>query len=256
MAVVARLNTAAVKGTALGHPDAIEVTEQGARGDRIAYLIDEHGRLVNAKQAPALTTVRSRLDGDDLVLALLDGATIAGPLDPTGDPVTTSFYGRAVPGRIVDGPFADALSAVVGRPVQLARPDGVAAVDSSPVSLVSRATLEALRVASSGPVSGWADRFRILIEIDGVQSREEETWTGQHVAVGEAVIEVTAPITRCAVTTLDPVTGSADHDTLGALRSWRADGAITLGMKGQVVQPGRIARGAVLHPRQRPSRGR
>ena len=254
MAVVARLSTAAVKGTALEHPDEVALVEQGARGDRTAHLIDERGRLVNAKQAPALTTVRSRLAGGELVLALPGGETVAGPLEVTSEQVTTGFYGRPVPGRIVAGPFAEALSAVVGRSVRLVRPERVAAVDAAPVSLVSGATLEALRIASGGPSSGWADRFRILIEIDGVEPREEETWQGQHVAAGEAVIEVTTPITRCAVTTLDPATGSADHDTLGALRSWRADGTVTLGMKGEVVQPGRIARGDVLQSRQRSSR--
>lgn len=248
-AVVARLSTAAVKGSALEHPDAVELTAQGARGDRVAHLVDERGRLVNAKQAPQLTTVRSRIDGDELVLDLPDDTTAAGPIETTGEPVTTSFYGRPVPGRTVAGPFADALRRVVGRPVQLVRPDdGLAAVDSSPVSLVSRATLEAFRAASSGPSSGWADRFRILIEIDGVEPREEETWAGRHVLAGEAVIAVTTPITRCAVTTLDPTTGAADCDTLGALRSWRADGAVKLGMKATVLKPGRIARGDALEP--------
>ncbi|QBI21051.1 MOSC domain-containing protein [Egibacter rhizosphaerae] len=253
MAAVARLSTAAVKGTALTHPDAVELTAGGARGDRVVHLIDERGRLVNGKQAPPLATVHSRLDGDELTLELPEGDVVTGPL-ALAEQVTTSFYGRPVPGRIVAGSFADALSEVAGRAVRLVRPAyEVAAVDAAPVSLVSRATLAAFRVASDGPEVHWADRFRILVEIDGVDGREEETWQGEHIAVGEAVIEIDAPIPRCSVTTVDPARGVSDFDTLARLRDWRDDGEVTLGMWGSVVRPGRVTCGDTVSIASSPS---
>lgn len=244
MTFVERLSVTPVKGTALVHPATVELTAAGAADDRVLHCIDARGRLVNAKQCPALTTVRSRMDGDELTLQMPDGSTATGPVALTTTRVTTSFYGRPVPGTVVDGPFGDAISDAVGRRLRLVRPEaGVAATDAAPVSLVAQSTLAAFCEAAGAPTAHWAERFRILVELGGVEAGAEERWPGRKIALGAAVLAVDAPIPRCAVTTVDPTTGVRDFATLAALRGWRADGRLTLGMWARVLRAGQVAVG-------------
>ena len=60
-------------------------------------------------------------------------------------------------------------------------------------------------------------RFRMLFEIDGVDPHEEDTWIGQPVQIGDAVVAPIGDVGRCVVTKRDPDTGMFDLDTLGAL---------------------------------------
>ena len=69
-----------------------------------------------------------------------------------GERIVTSFFGRPVEGRLVEGPWSDALTAYVGRPLRLARTeregDGVDRGRLAGATLVSTASLDALRVAA------------------------------------------------------------------------------------------------------------
>ena len=78
---------------------------------------------------------------------------------------------------------------------------------------------------------------------------EEDTWIGSHIAIGSAVIEVTKPDARCAITTQSPDTGERDLDTLRTIlryRGFRADDPdhkIDFGVLGEVAVAGRISVG-------------
>src|SRR5215211_4888925 len=95
-------------------------------------------------------------------------------LDPTGARATTANYeGRPIHGRLVGGALAEAVSAHLGRSVQLlARDDGERLADDAPVTLMSGASLAALAPALDGAVPD-ARRFRMTIAIEGVDAWEE-----------------------------------------------------------------------------------
>jgi MOSC domain-containing protein len=173
-----------------------------------------------------------------------------------GERILTSFFGRPVEGRLVDGPWSDALSAYVGRPLRLARTeregDGVDRGRMAGATLVSTGSLDALGAAAGETLPVDGRRFRMTIGIDGVEPHAEDAWIGAQVHVGGATVAVREHVGRCAVTTLDPDTGTRDLDTLGAISAYRGEvptrEPIPFGVWCEVVAPGRVALGDPVEP--------
>jgi len=252
---VVRMSIAPVKSLGLVHPDEVMLEQGGVAGNRRFWLRDETGRLFNGKRDGALQQIRPEWDEAKrrLVLAFPDGARVDGVVE-LGDEVVTEMYGYPVPSRTVHGPWQDAISRFLGRPLELLwAEDG--AVDRTrrggTVSLVSRASLERLRAESGAdrPVDG--RRFRMLFEIDGVDAHEEDEWLGTQVRIGEAMIVLNGDIGRCVVTSRDPDTGVVDLPTLDTLARYRREGRterLPFGVYGAVVAPGRVRVGDIASP--------
>ncbi len=262
---VARLSIAPVRGLGLSHPTSITLSEMGVVNDRRFYLVDEQGRLVDRLRVAELCRIFAETDADAtwLRLTLPDGRVVEAEVK-LDEPVQTDIYNRVAIGHVVGGPFAAALGTFVGRPVLLVRCDvpggtrirkGETQVRNA-VSLVSDGSLgELAKQLGVERVDG--RRFRMLIELEGALAHEEDTWIGWSVEIGSAVISVTKPDARCAITTQDPNTGERDLDTLRAIlryRGFRPDDPehkIDFGVLGEVLRPGRISVGdevAVLEP--------
>jgi uncharacterized protein YcbX len=260
---VARLSITPVRGLGLQHPDAIELTETGVVNDRRFYLVDDQGRLVDRLRAAQLCRVFAETDADGTWLRLTfpDGRAIEGDVK-LDEPVQTDIYNRLAIGHVVGGPWAAALEPFVGRPVLLVRCDrpggtriraGETQVRNQ-VSLVSDGSLAQLaRELGVERVDG--RRFRMLIEVAGAGAHEEDGWIGAEVEIGSAVVTITKPDARCAITTQDPDTGERDLDTLRTIlryRGFRPDDPehkIDFGVLGEVAGPGRISVGDEVHVR-------
>ena len=250
------LSMTPVKSMRLQIVDAIHLDMTGARGDRRFFVVDEAGELVNAKRLPPLLTVQPEVEGERLALRFADGTAVTGEVRDTDETVVTSFYGRPVTGRIVDGPWAAALSELAGRPVRLARTerdgDGYDRGRGAGASLVSTASLDVLRAAAgvNAPVDG--RRFRMTVGIEGAAPHAEDGWIGARVRVGEAVVLVREKVGRCSVTTRNPDTGVRDLDALAAIADYRAhvptEEPLPFGVWGEVVEPGRVAVGDAVEP--------
>jgi len=248
VARVVRLNVAPVKSLGLQHPEELWLDRDGAPDDRRFYLVDENDRMVRGAVHGPLVQVRAEYDAaaDTLSLAFPDGGVIAGAVT-RGDAIVASFFGkRPVPGRLVEGAYSDALTSFAGRPLRLveATHSGTGTDSAIPVSIISRETVEQV-----APLD--ARRFRMLVEIEGVEPLEEEAWDGRVLRVGEALVRVGQTVGRCANTTHDPDTGRRDFDTLRAIaerRGRREDGEICLGVYAQVAQPGRVRVGDTVEP--------
>jgi uncharacterized protein YcbX len=229
---------------------AVELDTTGIRGDRRFYLVDDEGTLVNAKRAPLLLSVRAAAENGRLSLRFPDETTVDADVQ-LGERIETNFYGRPVEGRLVEGPWSEALSQLAGRPIHVARTeregDGVDRGRVAGATLVSTASLEALQAAAGAEESVDGRRFRMTIGVDGVEAHAEDGWIGERVRVGEALVAVRAHVGRCAVTTRDPDTGTRDLDTLGAIAEYRADvqtrEPLPFGVWCAVVEPGRVAVG-------------
>jgi uncharacterized protein len=247
VAVVAALALAPVKGLRLVGAHEVDLRRAGPAGDRAFHLREPDGTIALTVRNPRLVQVVPSWDParGELALTFPDGARVAGPV-VRGAPVTTAFYdGRPVPGHVVDGPFAAALSEHAGHPIQLvAREDGETGADDHPVTLMSCASLAALGAALGGDVDG--RRFRMTIEIDGVEAWEEHGWSGREVRVGDAVLRIAAPTERCAVTTRSPDDGHRDAPVLKALAGLRGKDDVTFGVWCDVVVPGRVRVGDPL----------
>jgi hypothetical protein len=251
IARIAWISIAPVKGLALAQREDVFLGHFGVTEDRRFHLIGEDGRLLNGKQIGELVQVTADWDEDARMLELgfPHGARVAGEIE-LGAPVSTIFYGRPVEGRIVEGPWAEALSNFVGQPLRLVQPSEPSrALDRShaAVSLLSTGSLDALSAAAGTSEPLDPRRFRMLLGIEGVAPHEEDTWLGRQVRIGEATLLVRGNVGRCLVTSRDPDTGVRNVPTLDALAEYR-DGVETteplpFGVWGEVAEPGQVRLG-------------
>ena len=252
---VERISIAPVKSLGLAHPETVELEAGGVRGDRRFWLVDEDGRLYNNKRNGPMVTIRPTWDEAtrELSLEFPDGTRVAGVVE-LGEPVHAVLYGRPHASRRVVGPWEEAISAHVERPLTLLWSEEHA-TDRGPaggvVSLVSRGSLERLREESAAirPVDG--RRFRMTFEISGVEPHTEDEWIGGSVRIGSAAIGITGDVGRCLVTSHDPDTGVTDLDTLGTLTRYRRDGhsePLPFGVYCSVAAPGRVSVGDAVLP--------
>src|SRR2546426_3065264 len=247
MRTVSRLSIAPVKSLALLHPEEIDLQRWGAVGNRAFYWVDGDGRLVGGAKQGTLVQIGAFHDGeaDLLTLTFPDGSVAQGPSGDLGEGMVTDFWGRAVRARLVLGPFSGAVSAFVGMPLRLARPDELgAANDVDPASLLSTASVAELAARAGSDVPRDARRFRMLIEVDGcARPHEEDEWMGRRGRAGGGGRRGTEPIPRCAVTTQDPRTGERDFRTLHAIKGYRGvrrGKYIDFGVCAEVLEAGTV----------------
>lgn len=254
MPSVSWLSIAPVKGLALVHPQEVLLERHGVTENRRFYLIDETGRRFGLLRHGRLVQVVPEYDiaAEHLALRFPDGLVAEGEIVLDGE-VTTDFYGRPVEGRVVVGPWSDALSAHAGLPLRLvqAKAPG-AAVDRGRggVSLVADASVTELARQAGAELD--ARRFRMLVGLAGCEPHEEDRWLGGDVRVGEARVRVLGTVGRCAITTQNPATGDRDVDTLRAIKAYRGQnprtGELDMGVFGEVVAPGRVRVGDPVGP--------
>jgi uncharacterized protein len=253
---VSWLSVAPVKGLALSRREELTLDSFGAVENRRFHVLDERGRFVNGltKLERSLFAVAAEWepDADTLLLAFPDGSSVDGRVE-LGEPVATWFYNRDEPGRIVQGPWAQALSDYAGRELRLARTDApgraVDRVDGS-VSIVSDESVDEL-ARQAGVDDADARRFRMLVGVHGGEPHVEDTWIGCHMRVGDAVVRVHEQVARCAITTKNPDTGERDLDTLRVIKAYRGTRGKTqldFGVYGEVVTPGRVRVGDPIEP--------
>ena len=112
-----------MKSTALRHPESVRLEAWGAVGNRTFYLCDRDGRMVTGTRFGHLVRIGSDVVDGELRLTFPDGGAVVARPEPTGDLVTTDFYGRAVTGRVAPGPWDGPLRALTGIDVRLVVPD-------------------------------------------------------------------------------------------------------------------------------------
>jgi uncharacterized protein YcbX len=250
MAVVTGLAFTPVKATRLHLVDRIELGLEGVRENRRFYVIDERDRMINSKIAGEFQTVIADYSDAErrLKLTFADGSVVEGRIR-VGDPIQTRFLSLHKPARLIEGPWSEALSEHLGRSLRLVEAAEEGGVDrgvDGAVSLISRASLA--RLAAVGHVESLDPRrFRMLIEIDGVDAHSEDAWVNNgSVRIGGAVVAFGGHVGRCLITSRDPDTGVVDLPTLDLL-GYRAGLGTTeplpFGVWGRVLEPGTVAVG-------------
>ena len=243
-----------VKATMLHLVDEVDLLESGVRGDRRFYLVTERGRLVSNKDYGPLQLVRADYDADADALSLrfADGVVVEGAVE-RGDEIDTTFHTRQRAARVVVGPWADAVSELMGQPVRLVEP-ALPAQDRGRGGATSLLAVSSLaRLARQLGVDGIdGRRFRMNFGIDGVGAHEEDAWRGRRVQVGDAVVIPQGHVGRCVITTQSPDTGRTDLDTLKALAAYRSAAETTeplpFGIHAAVAEPGRVRVGDPVQP--------
>jgi hypothetical protein len=243
MPTAAGFNLTPVKSTALHRPDAIDLRRQGAVGDRRFLFVRDDGTRLSGISKSTLMPIHAAWDRDDesLTLTFEDGSRITGNATPGGEPVTVALYDRQVTARPVDGTLTEAVRDLVDGTLTLVRVEEPEyAGGRHRVSIVSRASVADLGERMGEP-SLDPRRFRMLIELEGCEPYEEDSWQGRRVGVGGAIVRIGSHMPRCVMTTLDPDTGEQNAPVLDTLARYRkVDDGLLLGVGGDVECPGVI----------------
>ena len=236
--VVTELRTYPVKGFR-GVPSAsAEVTPCGLEADRRWMVVDANGKFITQRIINAMATITATVDGVALLLAA-DGApdllVAASTLLPE---VTVNVWGHQVQAVDCGDGAAEWLQARLGRPCRLAymadpraRPvdpaygglpgDHVSFADGLPILLTNMASLADLntRIADGIPMA----RFRPNIVVNGDVPWAEDDW--QNLQIGSLRFRANGSCPRCAVSTIDQMTGvrSPDNEPIRALGGFRRD---------------------------------
>lgn len=156
-------------------------------------------------------------------------------------PVVTGPDGRSW--RADTPEAAAALSASCGEPLRLAPEGTVPHHDDAPVHVLTTASVRALAERVGAPLDPRRFRANLLLGLDETPGSPtpwpEDDWLGLTLTVGEVVLRLTAPMTRCVmVNAAQP--GIVDDARV--LRSLGDRGA-RLGLMADVVVPGVVRRG-------------
>lgn len=249
-ASVNALATTPVKGLRLMQRDAIQLDLLGVADNRKFFLIDDRDRMVNGKKLGLLSALVAEFDGARgwLSIAFPSGEVVEDKIELLRE-IRTRFFSRELPADLVAGPWAEALSAYTGSELRLAMTGrNLTAVDrgrAGAVSLISRESIRRLEQLAGRAVD--ARRFRMLVEVDGVDAHAEDAWVGRQARIGNATVQFHGHVGRCLVTGHDPDTGVADMPTLELLRAYREELSTTeplaFGIYGEVRVAGLIRRG-------------
>jgi hypothetical protein len=252
MPTVTGFNLTPVKSTALHRPERIELRPDGAVGDRRFLFARMTGERLSGISKAALMPIRAQHDATREHLRLeLGDRTVEGSALGRGDAIAVHLFDRDVPARPVDSAFDAFIRDVVDDDtLALFRVDiPEYSGGTHRASLVSRASVTDIG-ARLGDDGLDPRRFRMLIEIDGLDPYGEDTWEGRRVRAGGAIIRVGARMPRCVMTTLHPDTGAQDAPVLTTLVRYRTDedGKPIVGVYGDVEVPGWITVGEAIEP--------
>jgi len=129
--------------------------------------------------------------------------------------------------------------------------DKTAFSDGFPLLLISEASLEDLnsRLASKQQKSVEMRRFRPNIVVSGCEPFAEDKW--QRIKIGETVLRVVKPCSRCVIPNIDPETGIRGTEPSQTLKEYRRQEHPLIGNKiffGQNVIAENIGQFAVNMP--------
>jgi uncharacterized protein len=252
VAHVCAIHLSPVKSLGLAACERATITAQGIPGDRAFVVLDERDQVATLRRYGRLAQASSRFDPQSGRLALLmPGDVVVEDTVSGGSQHMVQLFGRDLHGAVVDGPWADALSQLVGRPVRLMRvAEDASAQDAHAMSLLSRESLQELADRTGLDHAPDPRRFRNTLLIEGGRPHGEDDWVGQEVRAGEAVLRIAERDARCSLTTRNPDSGHRDLDTLRLIQSYRpaTEGQICFGVYADVVSPGSVAVGDTVEP--------
>lgn len=243
---VSRVGLTPLKGARHVGRRHVRLGVDGPVADRVFALVDPaRKRVLRTVEHPTL--MASVVDWRDGALTVrLPQGTVTGRPRPTGEVRTVDYWGRAAAVEVVDGPWAAAYTRHLRHEVLLARvTEPGQTVFGASVSLVTSSSVDRVAEQLGEPVEDARFRATFTVRTEGLPPHVEDSWVGRRLRLGDAEVEVRAPLPRCAVVDLDPATGERRFDVLRCLgRYRRARGEILFGVDAVVTRPGRVAVGA------------
>jgi uncharacterized protein YcbX len=234
MPTVAALNVYPIK-SCRGLPlKAVRFDLLGPLYDRRFMLVDEAGKFLTQRELPRMALIEPRLGPTSLqisapgmpqlkvAMAHRDSKRIEvavwgyeGAAEHAGEHAAdwfSSFLERSV--QLVHFP-EDVRRKVSQRHTELDAQVGFA--DAYPVLLLSEASLADLNGRMKSPLP--MDRFRPNLVVKDCDAFAEDRW--KRIRIGDLTLDVVKPCSRCAITTVDQITGQRGTEPLTTLATYR-----------------------------------
>jgi uncharacterized protein YcbX len=228
----------------------------GLEHDRRWMLVRPDGSFITGREQPSLVLVSAVPTGAGLRMSAPGQPELEVAAPPAGAPrlevtIWKDTCSAAMASQEADRWFSRFLGERVSlvfvddrmeRPVDpayAAPEDRVSFADGFPLLVLSRASLEELNRQLPRPVR--MENFRPNLVVEGCEPYAEDRW--KRLRIGEVELEVAKSCARCALTTVDPVTGqkAKDGEPLRTLAKVRhIDGKAMFGQLVLVRRPGTL----------------
>ena len=210
----------------------------GLERDRRWMLVDREGCFLSQRELPRMALITPRLRPGGLLLQAPEMPELAVPYPRgEGERVEVRIWGDRCAAQSGD-PAAHAwLSEFLGRECRLvympddfvrtvdqryARPqDRTAFSDGFPLLLIAQASLDELNSRLHEPLPML--RFRPNLVVDGCAPHAEDGW--RRIRIGESILRLVKPCSRCKITTVDPYTAETGSEPLKTLAGYRRKGS-------------------------------
>ena len=213
---------------------SIRFDAMGPLYDRRFMLIDEDGNFLTQRELPRMAQIEPQIAPTAIQVKAPDMPLLKIAVQGRGGPrrEVQIWGGRGEAEDVGEG-AASWLSGFLQRPCRLVRfpdngfrpvdPDYArfeargAFADGFPALLTSEASLKDLNARASDHTP--MDRFRPNIVIDGDDAFAEDGW--RQVRIGEVLLDVVKPCSRCTITTVNQRSGQAGKEPLATLATFR-----------------------------------
>lgn len=183
------------------------------------------GNFLRGAKGPSLMAITARMDGDSIHLSHPDRPDITLPFCKEAQTQLINWIGpiypksRPAPTALVDAPD-----------------EGMADVPFASVSLLNMASLRAVSDKAGQQLD--VRRFRGNIWLEGLAPWEEFDLIGKDIRIGDAILHIAEPITRCRATEANPTSGDRDVQILRIIQEGWAH--TNFGVNATVSTSGRI----------------
>lgn len=247
MIAIANIHVSPIKSLGLINFDEVYVSENGITADRRFFLVDANNQLLTQRQIGKLTQIIADYipSTGQLTVQFPDGSVIT-EIPEIGRPIQTNMFGRSVTGKVLIGKFNDAFSTFCGQPIRIVRADNSGtSYDEFPISIISQATIDHLTRMADGLKLFDSRRFRPTFLLSDCQPNQEDNWVNNRIRIGQQLqIKIVSRDPRCAITTLNPITGTRDFDTLRLILKSKPNlRTAYLGVYAIVEEPGTVVVG-------------
>lgn len=222
-----------VKSLAGIRAETLVLESAGPRFDREWMVVSPGGKFVTQREVPKMQLLRTSLTSDHLVIRAGE-EELRVPLKAEARPERRAEVWGTEVSSLGEGPgAAEFLTRHLGRELELvrilpgARQEGkrderfeVRFADACPILVCSESSLADLRARAGSVVS--VERFRPNIVVGGAAPFAEDSWRG--LTVNNLYLKSLRACTRCAITTLDPLTAARGPEPLKTLATFRKKG--------------------------------
>jgi uncharacterized protein len=210
----------------------------GLLNDRHWMVVDGQGQFLSQRDLPRMALIRVNLTADGILLEApgMSSMLVRLPEPSSFNQLQVRVWNDDCPAICAD-PSADAwLSQFLQRPCRLvtmadgmsrrvdqryAEPqDQTAFSDGFPLLLISEGSLADLNGRLPEPLT--MARFRPNLVVSGCPPYAEDEWS--LIRIGDIVLRVVKPCSRCSITCVDPLTGERGVEPLKTLSSYRRRG--------------------------------